>query len=148
MPQSEITVEYLVQEINLTGISFYSLHSERSLSPAVGDGEDIAIEPDYDLRVQPRNDGRGFRVLLDTIINAPVGTISCGVAADYHHPEIALDDSWRPALAEFVNGVSLMHILPFTRQGIADLTQRTFDSPLIMPIIRRGELEFSVTPTP
>lgn len=47
-------------------------------------------------------------------------------------------------MQEFVNNVAIMHILPYARQSIADLTQRVFSAPLLMPIMQRGELQFQV----
>ncbi|WP_138413083.1 hypothetical protein [Sinomonas gamaensis] len=135
-------VHELIDATSLTAITFFKLYAERWLDPDVDPEQDFEIEPEYALNVHTREDDAGFRVLLETTIKTPIGEIACGVRAEYEHPGHVLQASSSDALTEFINGVALMHVLPFTRQGIADLTQRTFDAPLLMPIIQRGELEF------
>lgn len=138
-----VDVHQMVAATSLRGIHFSKLHAERWLD-VDSDDDEYEIDPKYTLNVDLRGDGTGFRVRFETQIATPIGEIACGVLAEYEHPDLLLREASGDALTEFVNGVALMHVLPYTRQGIADLTQRTFDAPLLMPIIQRGELSFAM----
>jgi hypothetical protein len=138
-----VDVHRMVEATSLRGIHAYKLHAERWLD-GDSDDDEYEIDPKYTLNVDIRGDKVGFRVRFLTEITTPIGEIACGVLAEYEHPEVVLRQESGDALAEFVNGVALMHILPYARQGIADLTQRTFDAPLLMPIIQRGEMSFAM----
>jgi len=97
------------------------------------------------MRIDSRDDGHGFRVLFETNIEFSGGCVECGLSAEYELDGARLQDDEGKVMSEFVNGVALMHLIPYTRQLIADMTQRVFGNALLMPILQRGELQFEVT---
>ncbi len=144
MPDTAITeVGQLVESASLLTIEVFRLGADRNLD-AQPSAEGVEIAPKYTLDIDIRDDRSGFRIRLMTEINTPFGDIECGAYAEYEHPGVVLGQESSVAASEFVNNVALMHLLPFVRQSIADITQRVFTAPLLMPIIQRGELEFEL----
>ncbi|GAA0422517.1 hypothetical protein [Leifsonia naganoensis] len=135
-------VGQLVEHAGLLGISIVKIAAERF--DDVQPSEDFEIEPRYSLVFMLRDDAAGFRVRIETDIELPVGSVSCAVAAEYGLEGLVVRKGSTVALQEFVNNVALMHVLPFTRQAIADVTQRVFNAPLLMPIIQRGAISFEL----
>lgn len=141
-------VHRLVESTSLLAINVFQLAASRHLD--VAPAEDFEVDPRYTITTDFRDDGSGFRVRLVTEIDTPLGPIMCGVLAEYEHQSVRLGPESSEAFSEYVNGVALMHIIPFVRQSIADLTLRVFGSPLLMPILQRGQMQFNLTiePTP
>lgn len=135
-------VSELVDAASLTTITATRLICERFLG--VDPEEGAEISPEYGLDIGTRPDAKGFRILLRTDIDVPIGRISCDVAAEYELEDRVLGKDSGEAMQSFINNVALMHILPFVRQSISDLTQRVFSAPLVMPIMKRGEIEFEI----
>lgn len=140
-PEIVASVSRLVEVADLESIETYRLVAERDIF--AGGGEDIEIDPSYTLTVDFRDAGDGFRVRMVTDIETPLGAISCGVLGEYGIGDARFGPETSEALTEFINGVALMHLIPFARQSIADLTQRVFGAPLLMPMIQRGQITFS-----
>lgn len=136
-------VAELVAKTTLTAINPTRLVCQRDLS--VEPSEDAEISPEYSLNIGTTDDATGFRIILRTEIDVSIGQIGCDVAAEYEIADGKLGRDSSAAMKEFVNNVALMHLLPFARQSIADLTQRVFSAPLLMPMMQRGEIEFEVT---
>lgn len=144
MPSSSgPTVHDVLDDVSLGSIGFFRLLAEH-LDDADGDGEEVEVDPKYLMTTETRDDRKGFRVSLDTSITAGVAHVRCTVHAEYELDQIDAEDIRGDTMQEFVNNVALMNILPFVRQGIADLTQRVFNAPLFMPIIKRGDLTFTL----
>lgn len=139
-------VHQLVEATSLLGINVFQLSATRRLDVAPTD--DFEVDPRYTITADFRDDGAGFRVRLLTEIETPIGPIACGVLAEYEHPDARLGPESSEAFNEYVNGVALMHIIPFARQAIADVTLRVFGSPLLMPILQRGQMQFTLTIDP
>ncbi|UIP57674.1 hypothetical protein DSM26151_05390 [Agromyces marinus] len=91
-----------------------------------------------------RDDESGFRIILETRISAQPGNIGCTVQAEYGLEALRANEVPADAMEEFINNVALMSLLPFVRQAIADITLRVFEAPLMMPIIKRGDLSFGL----
>lgn len=138
-----VDVHRLVEASSLLSVEVFKLSAERQLD--VEPTDDFEIDPSYLLTTDFRDDGAGFRIRLLTDIETPIGTISCGVLAEYAHDGVRLGPESSEALNEFVNGVALMHIIPYVRQAIADVTLRVYQSPLLMPILQRGQMTFDVS---
>lgn len=140
---SELDVHALLADASLLAISTVALSANRKEREDKTDGE-LTVEPQYTLETGWRSDEIGFRIALQTEIEAPVGDIRCDVQAEYELQQYKMSDISQAVLQEFVNQVALMAILPFVRQGIADITLRVFEAPLLMPIIQRGEITFNL----
>lgn len=143
MPELPVVtdVQDLVAATRLMRIETVKLASERYLDAPEAE---VEISPTYTLQVNVRDDAAGFRARFGTSISMPVGEIQCDVVAEYEIDEYLLGAATGDALAEYVNGVVLMHVLPYVRHAIADLTLRTFGTPLLMPVMQRGEISFDV----
>ncbi|MGF3055595.1 hypothetical protein [Microbacterium sp. YY-01] len=135
-------VHQMVEATSLSSIEYFKMHAERDLS--FSPDAPVEVSPSYILTVDFQPDGERFRVLFETDIETTAGHISCGVAAEYAHPSVILRQASGEAISEFVNNVALMHLIPYVRNGVADITQRVFEAPLLMPIFQRGELNFDV----
>lgn len=142
MVNSPITIQDLLEDASISEVVTIALHAERL--PREGDDGDDEIRPMFGLGFDEREDGKAFRVSLDAVIDAAPGPIRCKMAVEYELKSLSPDQVPVHVLEEFVNNVALMALLPFLRQGIADLTQKVFGVPLLMPIISRGELEFAL----
>lgn len=144
MPDAVVSdVVQLVEAAHLEAIEVYMLEAHRTLGVDPSEAKEVA--PEYTLFVDFSDDGAGFRIRFETRIDVGLGDLACGVLASYTHDGVRLGAGSGEALSSFVNNVALMHVLPYVRQTIADLTTRTFGAPLLMPIIQRGELEFEMT---
>lgn len=137
----ETSIQDLVEDVELLGIETVKVRAERLLG-AVQEPSDI--EPSYELNTAFRDDGAGFRIILRTAIDLPIGQIECDVAAEYELQKISVRRIPPEVFDQFVNDVAIMHILPYTRQGISDVTLRVFANPLTMPIMQRGSVRFDV----
>jgi len=139
---TELSLEDFVGRCSLTSISQLELSGTRSLVTDDSSGAEL-VDPAYGLDIDLRDADDGFRIRLTTRVEAPQGTIVSQVGAEYVVEALSIRSVSRVILVEFVNNVALMHILPYTRQSISDISVRVFGSPLLMPIIQRGELSFS-----
>lgn len=137
-----VDVHKLVENTSLLGIYVYQLSAVRELDAPQTD--DFEIDPHYSLTADFRDDRAGFRVRLVTEIETPIGRIECGVYAEYDHAGVNLGPESSEAFNEYVNGVALMHLIPYVRQSIADVTLRVFNAPLLMPILQRGQMVFNL----
>lgn len=141
MSEDLLTVQGLVEDASISEVVTIALLAERS--PRHDDSDD-AVRPMFGLGFEERDDDKAFRVSLDAVIDAAPGPIRCKMAVEYELESLSPSKVPIEVLEEFVNNVALMALLPFIRQGIADITQRVFGTPLLMPIVSRGELEFSL----
>lgn len=136
-----VTIQALVDDCSLSAIELYELSASRAESiDGVEDGEEI--DPSYSLQIERRNDDKGFRVRIATQIETGVGTIRTDVAAKYDLDAIHASDIAQEVMVDFVNNVSIMALIPYIRQSIADMSLRVFESALLMPMVQRGELTF------
>lgn len=135
-------VSRLVELAELKSIAPYRLNVERVVGGSAS--ESVEISPRYTVEFDTRDDGHGFRVRFEVAVDLDAGSLDCAYLAEYDHGEAVLEDGNTRLVNDFVNGVALMHLIPYMRQGISDLTQRVFGTPLVMPIFQRGELEFQM----
>ena len=69
------------------------------------------------------------------------------VSADYELATMSARGIDQKVMQAFVNGVAVMALVPYIRQSVSDVTLRVFGSALTMALVRRGEMEFDLTPT-
>ncbi len=145
MPSKNL--ETLVGAAELVEVIAFELSVKRSEieSPASAENPtQIQVQPTYNLATMSKQDNSGFLIKLAVEVNLPVGILRCEVGAAYVIKTklgFALDAD---LLIEYSNEVAVMTLLPFVRQHIADLSQRALGFPLLMPIMARGTLHFSL----
>lgn len=105
--------------------------------------EGVQASPAFSLQTDLRDDHGGFSLGLRVQVDFSVGEVSASAVGEYQTEQaLAVSDE---LVLEYANHVGVMTLIPFLRQAVADLTQRVFDAPLLMPIFARGELWFSET---
>ena len=148
MPKPELDLATLVKHVGLKGISFFEINAKRDdvpqlEEPADADGDEVK-SLQY-LQTAHADDNAGFRIRIRTEIVLPDGGVTVDAAVEY-----SLRDDYRAAdisqdlMLEFTNDVAVMQLLPFLRQAVADVTQRVFGAPLLMPMLQRGDMVFRV----
>ncbi|MFE4951960.1 hypothetical protein ACFQ9V_17800 [Leifsonia sp. NPDC056665] len=136
-----LTVVDLLREVQLLGIQQIELGAARG----TGDmADNPQAEPTYGLQMTGRDDDKAFRVGLRTEILIGNGSILSNIEAEYELSTVAYSSIIEQTKIDFANEVAVMAILPYTRQAIADISARVFGAALLMPIIQRGQLVFSL----
>ncbi|WP_374009891.1 hypothetical protein [Leifsonia sp. LS-T14] len=137
---SDVTVEQVAEDAELESILTFELSARNT---EVESDPDEEIEPSHVLILASKDDGKGFQVRLRTDIETREAEIVADLAVRFGLTELSAKDISEEVMLDFVNKVALMALLPYVRQSIADLTQRVFGSPLLMPLMKRGDLTFS-----
>jgi len=150
MPETDITLEALVGVAALEGITFFGISAVRSepgvATPEPGQVTDIA--PMHTLETALRDDDAGFRARFRTDIDVHIGTVSTDVAVEYLTGDVPASTISQDVLLDFVNHVAVMTTFPYIRQAVSDITQRVFGSALLLPMVQRGEIDFSLRDGP
>ena len=138
----------LVDAVTLESVTFLELSAKRADEVASYDSlfkeQTYEIEPEFSLQFARDNDAGKFRVRLKTLIESEPGKIVVDAAAEYAvESDVEVSTISDDLLLDFANRVAVFAIIPFLRQGVADMTQRVFGVPLTMPMYRRGELVFT-----
>jgi hypothetical protein len=143
MPERRSEVAELVSRVRLLDVSFHELRAKRA-DGKVAESEPVPIRPVYEFAIETSSEGDSFRLRLRVTSASTVGLIVAEVGSEYEsvdqHPVPPHGD---PVLLEFANEVGIMVLLAYLRQAVADLTQRVFGTPLLMPVISPGDLVFS-----
>jgi len=147
MREPSESLHRLVGCVNLLDVSYLELVSRRKGNELSAEGGDVAVEaaPQYQLGVDRNDDGTRFRLRLKIEINGDFGDVIAEAAAEYEQGEFSNAELTQDLLVDFADHVAVMTLLPYLRQAIADLTQRVFDAPLLMPILPRGSVSFAPT---
>jgi preprotein translocase subunit SecB len=146
MPES-LDIHRLLEVTTLESVTFMELSAKRADEDASHDElfkeGSVDIEPEFTLQFARNDEDGKFRIRIKTHIDSEPGRILVDAAAEYEVEGIAVSDIESELMLEFANKVAIFAIIPYLRQGVADMTQRVFGVPLTMPMYRRGELEFS-----
>jgi hypothetical protein len=140
-------LKLLVASAELAEVVAFELSAKRAellSNDPVEVPQQIEVQPSYNLTTMVKSDGMGFLIRLAVEVSLPTGQIRCEVGAAYTLKEKLGFDLSPNDLIEYSNEVAVMTLLPFVRQHIADLSQRALGFPLIMPIMQRGALNFSL----
>lgn len=125
---------------SLQRIEFLELHARRNETVPAPSDEPVEVDPKYGLGVE-QGRGKEFRLRLRITLDATVGDIVVEAAA-YYDAEAYEAELDQGLLLDYANQVGIMALIPYLRHAIADLTQRVFGLPLLMPIMQRGEVTF------
>lgn len=143
-----VDIHRLLAASNLEMISFLELSAKRNNEGAgydsvMPDGDEYEVKPEFTLEVGRGEENDKFRIRIRTDIDAEPGVITVDAAAEYTLDGLKLSEVTGPLMLEFVNRVAVLALIPFLRQGVADMTLRVFGTPLTMPMYRAGDLAFS-----
>lgn len=145
MKEPSDALHELVAAAELTNIACTEMVARRGADYSkIQDRESIDARPAFTLSVDP--DGKdvskfsiGLRVQIDT----QIGEIVAATVGEYRLKSDAECQVTEEVLLEYGNHVGVMTLLPYLRQAVADLTQRVFESPLLIPVMARGHLWFT-----
>lgn len=138
------TLEVLAAHADLVDVQLSRLGAERLHVETPSKDIDLQMAFARD-DVETDSEVRRFRYRLTADVAHPEGTVSVESVAIYSisaEHEALLDD--QQGMLDFGNHVALFAILPYLRQAISSLAMQVLGAPILLPILRRGELEFSV----
>lgn len=104
------------------------------------------VTPEFSLGIDRHSEDESrFRLRLRCEVHIADGSwIICEPEADY----LVTDESRLPLthtlILEYANEVAVMALIPYLRQGISDISQRVFGTPLVMPVMARGAIHFEM----
>lgn len=86
------------------------------------------------------------QVALNVELIIPEGQVCVEPVATYQIPR-EHSEAFNPrALTAYVNETGLLHLLPFARQALLDLSVKVFQNPIVMPILTSQDLNFEIPP--
>lgn len=154
MPSEEL--KRLVNDVELRDIGPFELIAIRGsiepdghravIGPSGGRAQfspDDYPDPSLQLQTFLGEEDMTLLIRLRAHFEAEVGDLSVGVQAEYK-----VSDDWRGRFGtglqlEFAELVGVMAITPYLRHWCAELTRNVFDTPLLLGILRSGDLRFS-----
>lgn len=144
MPELE-ELHRLVQRASLQSVACRLLSAESASEPAPGAAE-VETSPTFELRIGTPDAPKPFDCFLVGVrIDAESNR---GRAAVWYEARYVLSGEPEPVglplLTQFANEVAVMVLLPYLREGLADVTRRVWGSTLLVPMMQRGQLAFSV----
>jgi preprotein translocase subunit SecB len=107
------------------------------------DAEGEEVDPSYGLRIAIRPEESRFLLRVRIELTPSVGPVVAEVVSVYGVEGLPMEEIDEALLVEYTNQVGVMALLPYLRQAIADVTQRVFGAPLLMPVLMRGAVTFS-----
>jgi len=135
----------LLERVELKEFLVFELFAKRNEefegAPA---NETVEIKPNYTLKTGILKNLSGIIIRLTVEFEIPMGRVLCDIGATYSSKTPIEFTPENLVLVDFANEVAVMMLVPFLRQNIADLSQRTFGVPLLMPVVRKGMLQFLV----
>ena len=144
MDKNDDLLSLLLKTVELKEFVTFELFAKRNEGfEGTFSNETVEIKPTYTLKTGVLKDASGIIIRLSVEFELPIGKVLCdiGVTFSSNSPvEIAPSDL---ILIEFANEIAVMMLIPFVRQSIVDLSQKTFGIPLLMPLIRKGSLQFT-----
>lgn len=132
----------LVHNVKLNSVEYLELTARRELDISPLQEGRVDVEPTYTLGTMVADNRESFLLRVKVEFSSEVGHFTAEVAAEYVVTSSDRIELPNALLTDFANEVGIMVLLPYLRQAIADLTQRVFGQPLLMPIMQRGELFF------
>lgn len=134
----------LVEASELVGVSYFELSASRDEDSTAAPEGSAELQLSQEMGYGYREDDAAFRVRLRTTVRAPgQGDIVVGLSGEWScaGSAQAIDQS---TMLAFINEVAMMVLLPYLREATADLSRRVFGSALLLPLIKRGDIEFTV----
>lgn len=139
MTAMEVSTElqWLASHTNVASVELWELNAKR--------GNAEYEEPQLTLHLPtPANEDNcvTFQVGLRVAVSAEAGNAVVDTFGRFIVDEIPHFELSQSLLTDYANKVAVMVLLPYARQSLADLTQRVFNAPVLMPIFPQGALVF------
>lgn len=135
-------VRGVVDASELEQIAYLQLASIRKEPDAHTPGADEAQEDEFGfaLKLAQNDDNDQLIVRLRTDVDSLFHETTVEVGAIYAlDPPREIPEDVR---LEFANLVGIMALLPFMREAVADMTRKVVGHPVIMPMIKTGDIRF------
>lgn len=145
MSQPDASLEQLANAARLEDIFLSRIEARREGTSGGQEGVDLQMA--FEKGVPPEGEAPSFRYRLQARIENPEGFAEVEVISAFSLPRESsylLEDP--DTMLSFGNEVALMAAVPYLRQGIADVTARVLGSAALLPLLRRGELQFQRDP--
>ncbi|MBT2503491.1 hypothetical protein [Curtobacterium sp. ISL-83] len=134
----------LVQAADLVGISYFELSALRDEGASTTPEGLTELQLSQEMGYGFREDDAAFRVRVRTTVKAPgQGEIVVGLNGEWSYGGGSAKGIEQSTLLDFINNVAMMVLLPYLREATADLSRRVFGSALLLPLIQRGDIEFT-----
>jgi preprotein translocase subunit SecB len=129
----------------IQNVRFYKIHAEFDPTVTAPPNDDDTDDPQVGVEValRTRQDADELGVRLEFDVTADKCRIELDVAAEY--VAAAPFRASEQAILEFANEVGIMAIYPYVREAVNNLTARTIGEGVVMPILPRGAMTFSVS---
>ena len=143
----------LIAAATLEDVRFFRLCAEEFEEPEADDEVEV---PSFDFRVRQFRKGSGagrpgddsigldFHLRVTAPIPDGTGEVVAAPVATYVFPAEARSLLTSEGIKSFANDVAVMVLVPYAREAVASLALKGFRGAFLMPVIRRGELEFDV----
>ncbi|MEV0572941.1 MULTISPECIES: hypothetical protein [Micrococcus] len=143
----------LVEAATLEDIRYFRVSAEEFEDPV---SEDEVGDPRFDLRIRPYQGGgdgdaagsKPIRLDFHLRVTAPIpdgtGEVLAEPVASYVFPADAHRLLTRESVNSFANEVAVMSLIPYAREAVASMALRGFRGTFLMPIIKRGDLNFDI----
>ncbi|WP_435080190.1 hypothetical protein [Clavibacter michiganensis] len=137
------TIESLVEKLSLSAVTFYqvgaTLHEEE-VDEGTDESVDSGLETMFKVRTRHKKNefGTRFRVEVSSIYGEAVVDVAC----EYESEEPLRIP--RDVAHVFINQVAVMQAFPYIRESIMTTTARILPVPILLPVVKRGELEFEL----
>ncbi len=136
----------LLDASTLESISFFELSCSRANDKVgfndISSIEEYEVSPELSLQLARDPENNKIRVRLRVEIDAEPGTVVADSGAEYSVADIDVPTLSEAVFLEFANKVGAFALIPYLRQGVADMTSRVWGSPLLMPMYSQGDINF------
>lgn len=132
--------EMLDAGVELSSVEFFGISATVNEDWDASESPSESLSPEFGLK--HRIAEKEFGVRLYVKIDMGIGVVNIDLHATYTFPEEV--EILTAGAAEFANKVGVMALIPYARQAIADVSQRVFGDPIVLPILKQGDLEFDL----
>lgn len=139
-------VHDLLNAVTLEAVSFFEMTCSRANDLAsfdqLAEVNEFEVAPEMGLQLARDAKNNRLRIRVRLAVDAEPGAAVVDAGAEYTVSGVSVSDLPEPTVLEFANKVGAFTLIPYLRQGLADMTSRVWGSPLLMPIFKQGEIDF------
>lgn len=130
----------LFERSQLDSVEFHEYSARRLVENAQAEEKPDETEVSIACESFAGDDRFGVRLVLKLLPFK--GEISVSVAGEYVITEGGAPDPH--AVLGFGNEIAIMSLLPYAREAVSTLSTRVFGKPVLLPVIRRGDIGFDL----